>query len=727
MKMMNHWRIDVDGDGVALVTFDMAGSKVNTLGADTLAEFATIIERIRSDDAIRGVVIASAKAGQFCAGGDLTHIKSFAGPGEPGKEAETIAADVARMEKDTALFRGLETCGKPVACAIEGAALGGGAELALACHHRVASDSPKVVLGLPEGGLGILPGGGGTQRLPRLVGIRAALPILMQGITKTGAEALKIGWVDQLVPAGEAVSAARQWVLGCEDPVQPWDKRGFELPGGGPYVQANSEAIAMAAAMSRQKFYGNYPAQEAILSCVYEGTQVPIDAGLRIEMREFIKTVRTPQALAMIRTQFLSPREIKSGANRPVGPAVRTFTKATVLGAGLMGAGIACVQAQAGIETILIDRTQEAADRGKAYTAKYLGKMVERGRMAQDKADAILARITPTTDYALVKGSQIVVEAVFEDREVKAEVTRLAEAELASDGIMASNTSTLPITGLATASVRPENFIGLHFFSPVERMDLVEIIRGERTSDEALAAAFDYVAAIGKTPIVVRDSRGFYTSRTISRYLDEPCEMLVEGIAPAIIENIGLMTGMPMGPLSLPDAIGLELAYHVLQQTKRDLGDAYQASPTDTVLQMLVEQHGRQGRRNGKGFFDYSEDGKDKTLWPGLAELAAAPTLTDAFPEDVKEELKKRILYRMSLEAAKCMEEGVIQDPREADVGGTMAFGFPKWTGGPISLIDQVGVARFVEECDALADRHGERFRPGSMLRKMAAEGATFY
>ncbi|HEY6868921.1 MAG TPA: 3-hydroxyacyl-CoA dehydrogenase NAD-binding domain-containing protein [Novosphingobium sp.] len=723
---MEHWRFELDADGIALITFDMAGRKVNTLSTQTLAEFAELVERVRTDDSIRGVVIASAKPGNFCAGGDLEDISTVAGPGEPGREAETLAAAVARMTRDIGLFRGIETCGKPVACAIEGAALGGGAELAMACHHRVAADAPATVLGLPEGGLGLLPGGGGTQRLPRLVGIAASLPILLQGARKTAAEALKMGWVNQVVPAGEAIAAARRWVIELGDPVQPWDKRGFQLPGGGPYVQANSEALAVAAAMSRQRFFGNYPAQENILSAVYEGTQVPFDTGLRIEMREFIKTVRTPQALAMIRTLFLSPHEIRSGANRPAGYPVRSFRKATVLGAGLMGGGIACVQAQAGIDTILIDATQEAAERGKAYTARYLDKAVSRGKLAREQADAILARITPTTDYALVEGSDIVVEAVFEDREVKAQVTRLAEARLAPGAIMATNTSTLPITGLAAASVRPADFIGLHFFSPVERMDLVEVIRGEKTSDEALAAAFDYVAAIRKTPIVVRDSRGFYTSRTITRYLDEPCEMLLEGIAPAIIENIGLMTGMPVGPFTLPDAIGLELPLHVLEQTKRDLGNAYQPTAADTVLRFLVETHGRHGRRNGKGFHDYSADGKEKTLWPGLSELAP-PTLTDAFDPAVKDELKRRILYRMALEAAKCMEEGVVTDPREADVGAILGFSFPSWTGGPISLIEQVGLARFVAECDSLADRYGERFRPCQMLRTMAAKGRSFY
>jgi 3-hydroxyacyl-CoA dehydrogenase/enoyl-CoA hydratase/3-hydroxybutyryl-CoA epimerase len=723
---MKHWTLEIDGDGIALLTFDMAGRSANMLSAETIDELGDIIGRIETDAAIKGVVIASAKPGFFCAGGELTHIKSFAGPPELGKEAETLAADVVRMTRDTAVFRRLETSGKPVACAIEGQALGGGAELTLCCHYRVSADTEKARFGLPEGGLGLLPGGGGTQRLPRLVGIKAALPLLLEGKPISAAEGLKIGWVDEIVSEGETILAAKRWIREKGDPVQPWDKRDFKIPGGGPYAPGNSDAIAVATALSRQKYFGNYPAQGHILAAVYEGTQVPFEAGMRIEMREFIKTVRSPQALAMIRALFLSPREIKSGANRPAGIPVKQFKKAAVIGAGLMGAGIAHVQAAAGIETILVDVTQEAAERGKAYSAKYLDKGIARGKMTREKADAILARIIPTTDYDRIAGADIVVEAVFEDRDVKAEVTRLAEAQLAPGAIMGSNTSTLPITGLASNSARPENFIGLHFFSPVERMELVEVIRGEKTSDETLAAALDYIAAIRKTPIVVNDARGFYTSRTITQYLEEPCHMLLEGIAPAIIENVGRMTGMPVAPLALADAIGLELPLHVLEQTKRDLGDDYVPTAGDTVLQKLVAEEGRHGRRNGKGFYDYSEDGKTSALWPGLSSLAE-PTVTDAFDAGIKDDLKKRLLYSMSLVAARCMEEGVISDPREADVGAILGFGFPGWTGGPISLIEQVGVKAFVEDCDRLADLHGARFRPCAMLREMAAEGRTFY
>lgn len=723
---MKNWKLDVDQDGIALVTFDMADRSVNTLNPETLDELREIVERIRADGAIKGAIFASAKPGNFCAGGELTFIRSMVGPAVPGKEAETLAEDVARLTEEQTLFRELETCGKPIAGAIEGQALGGGAELLLAFHYRVASDSPTVRIGLIEGSLGILPAGGSTQRLPRIVGIKAALPLLLDSKIIDAAEAAKIGLVDLVVSDGQAIHAARAWLRAGGNPVQPWDKKGYAVPGGGPYANGNSDALAVAAAMSRQKYFGNYPAQEHLLSALYEGIQVPFDAGLRIEMREFIKAARSPQALSIIRTQKLSPREIRKGANRPAGYPVREFKKAAVIGAGLMGGGIAHAQAAAGIETVLIDMTQEAADKGKDHVRASLDKAVKRGRSTRAEADAILGRILATTDYEAIAGADIVIEAVFEDRGVKADVTRRAEARLAPGAIMASNTSTLPITGLAEASARPENFIGLHFFSPVDRMELVEVIRGEQTSDETLAASLDYIAAVGKTPIVVKDSRGFYTSRTITAYLEEPCEMLIEGVAPAIVENIGEMTGMPVGPLSLPDAIGLELSYHVLRQNRLESDNSAAPTAAETVLHTLVVEHGRHGRRNGKGFYDYSEDGKTKSLWPGLSELSE-PTLTDAFDDQVKRDLKNRILYRMSLEAAKCLEEGVISDPREADVGANLGFGFPAWTGGPLSLIEQVGIPAFVEHCDRYADRYGERFRPGAMLREMAASGKTFY
>jgi 3-hydroxyacyl-CoA dehydrogenase/enoyl-CoA hydratase/3-hydroxybutyryl-CoA epimerase len=722
---MKCWTLDIDADGVALALLDTPGKRVNTLGDDSIAELATIVDRVSSDETVKGLVLASAKTGNFCAGGDLPDLDRLVGPPPPAHVAETLEADFQRFSQGHAIFRKLETNGKPVACAIEGAALGGGAELALACHFRVGGGE-RVSLGFPESAIGLMPGGGATQRLPRIVGVQGALKLLLDAKPVDGAEAHKLKLLDELVPAGDAIGAAKRWILGGGDAVQPWDRKGAKIPGGAPYVGGVSDTIAATTAMSRKMMFGNYEAPKNILSAVYEGTLAPFDAALRIETRYFVKTLRSPQARAMVRSLFFSPRELTSGANRPEGVPKSTFTKVTVLGAGLMGAGIANVQAGVGIETVLIDRTQEAAEKGKAYSRKVTDKAVARGRMSQAAADELLAQIVPTTDYAEVAGSELVIEAVFEDRAVKAEVTRIAEARLSDSAIFASNTSTLPITGLATASARPENFIGLHFFSPVERMGLVEIIRGERTSDATLAAAFDYVAAIGKTPIVAKDSRGFYTSRTITKYLDEPCEMLMEGIAPAIIENIGRMTGMPMAPFALSDAIGLELPLHVRAQTKADLGEAFVRSTADDVLETMVREHGRLGRKNGKGFYDYSEDGRDKRLWPGLASVAP-PRITDAFDPVLQRDLKNRLLYSMALEAAKCIEEGVITDPREADLGALMAFSFPSWTGGPISLIDQVGVTAFVAECDRLADRYGERLRPCAMLRQMSAAGRSFY
>ena len=723
---MSGWTVDKDAEGIVLVLFDVPGRPVNTLGDDSIRELSAIVDQIAADETIKGVVIASAKQGNFCAGGEIADLDRVVGPPPAGQEAAVLAADYARFSGENKLFRKLETCGKPVAAAIEGAALGGGAELALACHYRVAADNAAVSIGFPEVTVGMHPGGGGTQRLPRLVGIQAALQLLLEGRPMKAAEAKKIGFLQALVPAGETVEAAKQWIRGGGQGVQPWDKKGVTIPGGAPHAPGISDIFAVSTAVIRKQQFGNYPAPMNILSAVYEGTQIPFDAALRIETRYFIKTMRSPQAKAMIRSLFQSPKEIKAGISRPAGLAKAQIDKAGVIGAGLMGAGIAYVQAKAGIVTPLLDRTLEAAEKGKDYARKVTAKAVARGQMTQAAADALLERILPTTDYADLAGAALVIEAVFEDRGVKAAVTREVERHIGPDAILASNTSTLPITGLAEASGAPENFIGLHFFSPVERMLLVEIIRGEKTSDRALATAIDYVALLRKTPIVVQDARGFYTSRTIVKYSDEACEMLLEGIPPALIENIGRMTGMPMAPFALGDVIGLDLAYHVRQQTKADLGDALVATANDTVLAFLVERHGRLGLKNGKGYYEYSADRKEKTLWPGLAELAK-PKIVDAFDEATQRELKNRLLYGMALEAARCMAEGVVADAREADVGALLGFGFPAWTGGPISLIDMVGTRAFVAECDRLAALHGSRFNPPAVLRRMAEENRGYY
>jgi 3-hydroxyacyl-CoA dehydrogenase / enoyl-CoA hydratase / 3-hydroxybutyryl-CoA epimerase len=720
---MNNFSVEVDEAGIALITFDVPNRSMNTLTADVGRELGELVERISTDAAIKGAVFTSGKKSGFCAGADLGELGGGSLGAGASDEAVLRALFDASFTLNT-LFRRLETCGKPVAAAINGLALGGGLELTLACHYRVVADAPKIQLGLPESKVGLLPGAGGTQRLPRLVGAMKSLPLLLEGKSLSPQEALALGVVHAVVPADQVVAVAKEWVASKGDAIATWDKKEFKIPGGGPYSPATSQVFIMGNAMLRKQSFCNYPAQINIMKCVYEGLQVPIDAALRIESRYFAKTASTPQAKGMVRTLFLSMDQLGKGASRPAGFEKTDAKKVAVLGAGMMGAGIAYVQAMAGIETVLIDTTQEGANKGKDYARKLVEKAVKRGKMTQDKADGLLALITPTTDYGAIRGSDLVVEAVFEDRALKAEVTKKAEAQLAESAVFGSNTSTLPITGLAEASVRADKFIGIHFFSPVDRMGLVEIIMGAKTSQETLAKAIDYVLKIRKTPIVVNDSRGFYTSRCFGTFVQEGLEMLVEGIAPAIIDNAGRATGMPRGPLEMNDDVALDLSYKVREQTRKDLGDAYQAGPVDALITKMVIELGRLGRKNGKGFYDYGADGTKK-LWPGLADLAPVH-VTEASPALI-EEIRTRLLYRQAVEAARCMAENVATNPREADVGAILGWGFAPWTGGPLSLIDGVGVKKFVETCDGLAQRYGARFAPPRALRDMAERGESFY
>ncbi|MEQ7156682.1 3-hydroxyacyl-CoA dehydrogenase NAD-binding domain-containing protein [Brevundimonas aurifodinae] len=714
---MENFKIDVDADGIALVTFDVPGRSMNTLTGSVMAEIPQVVERIKSDDAIKGAVLTSGKTSGFCAGADLGDMAAGMLTGGSLQDAYDAGW------KLNGALRALETCGKPVAAAINGLALGGGLELTLACHYRVVGDSPKIQLGLPEIKVGLFPGGGGTQRLTRLVGVQAAMMAMSEGKSFRPNDAKGAGIVHEVVPAGTEVEAAKAWIKGGGKAAQPWDDKSFKLPGGGPYHPAGIQNFLVGNAMLRKQSYGNYPAVVNLMKAVYEGVQVPMDAALRIETRYFIKTLMTPQAQGMIRSLFLSKQELDKGAVRPKDVPQSDPKKVTVLGAGMMGAGIAYVNAMAGIQTILIDRDQDAADKGKAHVEDLLKKRLSRGQLTQDKYDALLAMVVPATDYDHIKGSDLVIEAVFENREIKADVTRRAEAQLTPGAVFGSNTSTLPITGLAEASVRPEDFIGIHFFSPVDKMMLVEIIMGEKTGQEALAKALDYVMKIKKTPIVVEDGRGFYTSRCFGTYVAEGLAMLEEGYAPAMIDNIGRMTGMPRGPLEMHDDVALDLSVKIAKQTAEDLGDAYVPLPGWTIVKTMVEDLGRYGRKNGKGFYDY--DAKPKTLWKGLSELAPV-TINDSTPELVEDQ-KRRLLFRQAVEVARCWEEGVIDDPREADVGAILAWGFAPWTGGPITMIDQMGTKAFVEQADEYAARYGERFSPPQLLRDMAARGETFY
>jgi len=709
--------ISVDADGIATLLFDRTDSNMNTMDMKFMDEIAAAIERLATDDSIKGAIFTSGKP-VFAAGADLKVMEA-----NLDKVDDTPVAERLRMNASLSkLLRRMETCGKPVACAINGTALGGGTEIALACHYRVVSDARGIQLGLPEVQVGLLPGGGGTQRVSRLVGIQAAMPVVMEGQALSAEKALKMGLVHKVVPADQLLAEAKRWLVEEGDPVQPWDKKGFRIPGGaGPSSPAVAQMLVVSNAMLQARTFHNLPAPKAILSCLYEGPQLPMDKALDVEAKYFTLLQLDPVSRNMIRTLFINKGKADKLMHRPEGVPKTTFRKIGVVGAGLMGAGIAYHCAKLGIETVLIDRDQAAADKGKAYSAKRLEKDIAKGRMTQDKADAILARIHPTTDYAGLADVELVVEAVFEDRGIKAEITRKLDAVLPAHAVISSNTSALPISELAEAGAHPENFIGMHFFSPVERMPLVEIIRGRKTSPETLARALDLVQAMKKTPIVVNDGPGFFTSRFIGAYINESLAMVTEGVNPALIENAAKMAGIPVGPLTVSDEIGLDTAWHASQQRKKDEGDAFKPTPTFRLVEKLVGELGHHGRKNGKGFFEYAADGSKK-LWPGLAELF--PPLAE---QPTVDEVKARMLYAQLVDAAKAMAEGVLIDPADGDIGSILGVGFPAYLGGPFSMMDTIGIDKVVAECDRLAARYGAQYAAPQLLRDMAAEGRTFY
>lgn len=724
---MENFKIDVDSDGIALITFDVPGRSMNTITASVVRDLYEIVDTIKKDDKVKGAIITSGKTSGFCAGADLGEMneRGVSADAKPKSEEEKLKTQFERGFGLNRVYRDLETCGKPVAVAIEGLALGGGLELCLACHYRVVADNPKIKLGLPEAKVGLLPGAGGTQRLPRLIGVQNAAMMILQGQDKSPQEAKSLGFVNEVVPAGTTVAAAKAWLKDKPNAVAPWDVKGYKVKDG-PFTPGGAMASVGGNAMVSKQTSLNYPAQRNILSCIFEGVQVPIDAALRIESRYFIKTANTPQAKGMIRTLFVSMQALGKGGNRPEGVASSEIKKVAVIGAGLMGAGITYVQAKAGIETILIDVSDEAAEKGKDYSRKLVEKDIGRGRTTKEKGDSLLALIKPTTDYSKIDGADLVIEAVFENPALKAEITKKAEAHLSDKAVMGSNTSTLPITGLAEASVRPANFIGIHFFSPVERMGLVELILGAKTTKETLAKAIDYVVKIRKTPITVNDHRGFYTSRCFGTYPAEGVEMLMEGIAPAIIENVGRQAGMPMGPLEVSDSVGLDTALKIGKANAELNQQDYKKDPRAALLSWIVEDKGRVGRKAGKGYYEYGADGKPTRIWPGLSERIELKV--KECPPELKQELTKRFLIRQCIEVARCFEEGVITDPRDADVGSILAWGFAPYTGGCISYIDLFwGTAKFVEEADRLADAYGDRFRPNKLLREMAKTNQSFY
>ena len=721
---MSDLSYEIDSDGIAVITWDLEERSMNVLNARSMGEYRDILNKLIPDENVKGIILSSAKDA-FIAGADLTSADTFGFDQiqeDKVKTAEKIYNGNMEMQL---LFRSMESSGKPFVAAINGHALGGGFEICLACHYRVAIDNDKIQIGQPEAKVGLIPGAGGTQRVPRLAGVNQdIMAFLMAGTPFTPKKALSSGLIHEVTDADNLMAAAKKYINDGGKAVQPWDEKGYKFPGGLPYTPKGAMIWGASSSTLRKMSYNNYPAQSAILSAIYEGVQVPIDAALRIEARYFTKVVMDPVAMNMVRSLFVNMQALSKGARRPKEFDKYDVKKIGILGAGLMGAGIAFVTAKAGIEVVLIDMDQEAAEKGKEYSTKILEKQLSKKRTTEEKKEKLLSLITPTTDYSMLEGADLIVEAVFENRDIKAEVTAKAEDQIAETAVFGSNTSTLPITGLAESSKRPNNFIGIHYFSPVERMPLVEIIMGKETSQETLAKTMDYVQKIKKTPIVVNDSRGFFTSRVFGTYTGEGVAMLAEGIKPALIENAGKMTGMPMAPLALSDAVALDLAWKVSTQTKKDFeseGKEFPVTPMFSLLEEMVEKQGRYGKKNNKGFYEYPENGK-KYLWPELSNLCKE---SDDQPD--VEELKKRFLYIQALETAKCYEENVLTDVRDADIGAILGWGMAPWTGGTLSFIDMVGVKDFVAEADKLAQKYGERFTPCKLLRDMAAKNETFH
>ena len=713
---------------VAVISWAMTSSPMNVLNDESIPQFEAALLKAFADESVKGLIITSEKP-EFVAGADLKMI------------LRNNDKDPAEMLKVTSelnrIFRTIETSGKPTVAAMNGTALGGGYEICLACHHRIALNTPKSLIGLVEVTIGLLPGGGGTQRLPRMIGMQAALPLLLEGKKVGVQEAKSLGMIDDIADSpAELLTKSHAWIVANPKPLRPWDevdrktgkivgKDNFKVPGGNVQSAVGAQTFSAGTAMLMDKTKGNYPAPLDIMACVYEGLQVNIDRALAIEARHFVKIATSKVAKNMIQTLFLGMNEANKGVGRPKDVPKTEVKKLGVLGAGLMGAGlmgagIAYVSAQAGIEVILKDVSVEAAEKGKDYSRNLLQKAVERGKVDPAKVDGLLSLIKPTATTQDLQGCELIIEAVFENRELKAQVTQEAEPMLAGSGnpagghpvrgVFGSNTSTLPISGLAQAAKNRENFIGIHFFSPVDKMALVEIIMGKQTSDYALAVAMDYVRKIRKTPIVVNDSRGFYTSRCFGTYSSEGMELLKEGVNPVLIENAGKDAGMPVGPLAVTDEVALDLVYKIAGQGIQD--GAIREDDTSYQIAKKFVDLGRPGKKTKAGFYDYNDD-KSKNLWPGLPDLFPV-----AGQQPTLDEVKTRLLYRQAIEAVRCFEENVVRTQLDADLGSILGWGFPAYTGGVLSFIDFIGLDTFVSTCDRLANQYGERFRPTEKLRE---------
>ena len=691
-------------DGIATLTFDEPDSPVNTMCLDWQRDLSAATAQVVQDRAqIKGIVLASAKS-TFFAGADLKGTMRL----QPS-DAGAVFREIEQVKKN---FRTLETLGVPVVSCINGTALGGGWEVALVGHHRVAVDERKTQLGLPEVTLGLIPGASGITKMVRLLGLMGAQPFLLEGQLFNPRQALELGLVHELVADAAALRpAALAYIAAHPQSQHPWDSKDYKIPGGTPSHPKVAAMLSVAPAVLRQKTRGLYPAPEYALAAMVEGAQVDFDTALRIESRYLARLIVSPVAKNMINTFFFNMNAIKAGQSRPKNIPRYKPRKVGVLGAGMMGAGIAYAQASRGIATVLNDVSLAKAELGKAYSAQLTQARVNKGRMGVLEQQALLDLITPSADVADLQGCDLIIEAVFEQRQLKAQVTRQAEPMLADfaqgGGFFASNTSTLPISGLAQASARPHKFIGIHFFSPVDKMKLVEIIRGQATDDETVAHAYDYVQALGKIPIVVNDARGFYTSRTFGTYVMECAAMLGEGIPAAVIENAGIQAGMPVGPLAVLDETALSLSVHVLDQTRADFaaeGRSYSASAGELLVERMVKEFQRPGRAGGGGFYDYPSGAK-KRLWPGLkTHFEHSGVQWDMAA------LKDRLLYRQAVETARCLSEGVLTTVHDANIGSIFGIGFPAWTGGAMQFIYGQGIDVFINRCAQLELQHGPGF-----------------
>ncbi|WP_299775050.1 3-hydroxyacyl-CoA dehydrogenase NAD-binding domain-containing protein [uncultured Pseudoteredinibacter sp.] len=709
---MSSVQFEKDSDNIVHMILDRKDGSANVMDAAFQADFFDFIKQLETEESWDGVIVRSKKK-TFFAGGDLTALIQV----QPS-DAQQFFDEVEALKK---AMRKLETMGKPVVACINGAALGGGWEIALSCHHRIAL-SKGVMLGLPEVTLGLLPGGGGVIRMTRLLGLQGAMPCLLEGKQFKPEKGQELGLIHDIVDTPEEMlEKAKAFIKANPECAQPYDVKGYKVPGGKPSSPALAQMLPIAPAMLRNQTKGVLPAPEAIMCTMVEGLQVDFDTATRIETRYFTTLTTGQISKNMIGTFWFQLNEIKAGRGRPDGFEQKPVKKVGILGAGMMGAGIAYSSAIKGIEVVLKDVSQENADKGKAYSETLLNKKVKRGRMSEEKRDGILALIKPTANAEDLQGCDLIIEAVFEERGLKATVTKEAEAQIASEAVFASNTSTLPITGLAEASERPDQFIGLHFFSPVDKMPLVEIICGEKTNDETLARAYDYVQQIAKTPIVVNDSRGFFTSRVFGTFTQEGIAMVGEGVSPVSVENAAYLSGYPVGPLAVMDEVTLTLSAKVRKQTISDMeaaGESYSAHPADATSDAMLEQD-RAGKSTGGGFYDYPENGKKK-LWSGLDQFYKADAQIPL------QDIKDRMLYIEAVETARCYEEKVLTSVRDANIGSIMGIGYPVWTGGVLQFINQTGLKNFVTRAQELADKYGDRFMPPAYLVDMAEKGEVF-